>query len=318
MESMIHTSLDDAAPDGGTGRILVPIEDIQRRIFQGGLDPEIRSEVWRYLFHLFPWTSTHADRVSIKTRKSCPSTDHDAEMYRDACMRVGKDARRTDWGHPFYASRVNMDKLRDILITYACSYEESDRLAFVQGMAHLASPVLIVMEGDESDAFWSCADLMEKMKSNFSTTASGCPQASRRVTASPADRSAPPRPPGSHWWHHVLSIVRHLYTFDEVLKYVNDLSGTVPLDPTLEAAELLYTRFRVRAASVGALRAAEGEEGVHEVVTESVRRRRGREVIEAATRREEGEPGLGAEEEQRERLRKGKERERRGDKLKAR
>ncbi|KAJ3130557.1 hypothetical protein HK101_005077, partial [Irineochytrium annulatum] len=55
------------------------------------------------------------------------------------------------------------------------------------------------------------------------------------------DRSAPPNPPGPHWWHLVLfkrdAIVRHLYTFDEVLKYVNDLSRMVPSDPTVEAAQ---------------------------------------------------------------------------------
>ncbi|KAJ3176276.1 GTPase activating protein, partial [Irineochytrium annulatum] len=327
MESMIHISLDDAAPHGRAGRILVPIEDIQRRIFQGGLDPEIRSEVWRYLFHLFPWTSTHANRVSIKTRKSeeytrlkslwlstaarlgdvdlsielpdlppptSPSTDRDAEMYRDARTRVGKDVHRTDRGHPFYASRVNMDKLRDILITYACSYEGSDGLGFVQGMADLASPVLIVMEGDESDAFWCFADLMEKMKSNFRHDGLG--MRTRLTTLSKLLQLTDPHLhahldltgssnlfccfrwhlvlfkrefplddllrlweclqsgwPGDGFEHFVClaildehrdAIVRHLYTFDEVLKYVNDLSGTVPLDPTLEAAELLYTRFR--------------------------------------------------------------------------
>ncbi|KAJ1563966.1 GTPase activating protein [Cladochytrium tenue] len=52
---------------------------------------------------------------------------------------------------------------------------------------------------------------------------------------------------------HRDAIVRHLVTFDELLKYTNDLANTIPVAPTLEAAELLYLRFRVRAASLGAL-----------------------------------------------------------------
>ncbi|KAJ3164288.1 GTPase activating protein [Irineochytrium annulatum] len=209
-----------------------------------------------------------------------------------------------------------MDNLRDILITYACNYEGSDGLAFVQGMVDLASPVLIVMEGDESDAFWCFADLKEKMHDGLGmrtglTTLSKLLQLTDRHLHAHLDLTVPAV---GGWLEHFVwrdAVVRHLYTFDEVLKYVNDLSGTLPLDPTLEAAQLLYTRSR---------------EGVQEVVTEGVRRWRGREVIEEATRREEVEPGFGvvlnrvikAKEEQRERLRKGKERERGGDKLKAR
>ncbi|KAJ3213297.1 GTPase activating protein [Dinochytrium kinnereticum] len=197
----------------------------------------------------------------------------------------------------------NMNKLRDILITYACSFPGSDRLGFVQGMADLASPVLVSVEGDESDAFWCFVGVMEKMKSNFRHDGLGM-----RTHLTTLNSLLKLTDPHLHlhleltgasnlfccfrWflvlfkrefsfndtlrlWEVIFSgwageefeyfvalavldehrdaVVRCLRNFDEVLKYINDLSTKIPLDPTLEAAELLYLRFRVRAASVGAI-----------------------------------------------------------------
>jgi hypothetical protein len=39
-------------------------------------------------------------------------------------------------------------------------------------------------------------------------------------------------------------IVEHLREFDEVLKYINDLSMTIDLDSTLVRAEVLFYRFQ--------------------------------------------------------------------------
>jgi hypothetical protein len=39
-------------------------------------------------------------------------------------------------------------------------------------------------------------------------------------------------------------IIRYLTEFDEVLKYANDLSGTIDLDTTLAQAEVLFLSFR--------------------------------------------------------------------------
>lgn len=39
-------------------------------------------------------------------------------------------------------------------------------------------------------------------------------------------------------------IIRYLAEFDEVLKYANDLSGTIDLDTTLAQAEVLFLQFR--------------------------------------------------------------------------
>lgn len=43
---------------------------------------------------------------------------------------------------------------------------------------------------------------------------------------------------------HRSIIIEHLRGFDEILKYVNDLSGTIDLDATLSRAEVLFIKFR--------------------------------------------------------------------------
>ncbi|KAI8981641.1 rab-GTPase-TBC domain-containing protein [Mycotypha africana] len=42
---------------------------------------------------------------------------------------------------------------------------------------------------------------------------------------------------------HRKVILEDLHQFDEVLKYINDLSGNIPLESTLERAEVLYYQF---------------------------------------------------------------------------
>ncbi|KAI8619488.1 rab-GTPase-TBC domain-containing protein, partial [Chytriomyces sp. MP71] len=185
--------------------------------------------------------------------------------------------------------------LRDILITYACSYSGSDRIGYVQGMSDLLSPFLITTGGDEADAFWLFAHFMETKKRNFLEDGSGM-----RVQLETMRRLLQATDPTLHahltrmdalnlfccfrWFlvafkrefntadtcllwevvetrwaaggadflyfvalaildEHRDAILRCLLTFDELLKYVNDLSQTLPVNATLEAAELLFLRF---------------------------------------------------------------------------
>ncbi|KAJ3254321.1 GTPase activating protein [Chytriomyces hyalinus] len=215
-ESVIHVSSEDAFDSineyatSGDGKIIVAFTEIQRRIFAGGVDASARAQVWRFLFGLYPWESTHAERASIKTERSRqywlmknnwidvavamegrsndPGTESDdagmnaaEEMYKDASTRVDKDVPRTDRNHAFFSDEnpkcerppgvgpfsPHQNLLRDILITYACSYPGSDKIGYVQGMSDLLSPILIVCEGDEVDAFWMFARYMEsKVRGN--------------------------------------------------------------------------------------------------------------------------------------------------------
>jgi hypothetical protein len=61
----------------------------------------------------------------------------------------------------------------------------------------------------------------------------------------------PRSPQGSHHGYFpspvlpwALLMVEHLREFDEVLKYINDLSMTIDLDSTLVRAEVLFYRFQ--------------------------------------------------------------------------
>ncbi|KAJ3065546.1 hypothetical protein HDU98_011112 [Podochytrium sp. JEL0797] len=335
------------------GKITEQTHDaIRRRIFAGGIDPSLRKQVWPFLFNLYPWDSTHAQRMRIKSKKTIEYAamkqrwlavaerlgagvdlaevkgleleDPEVAMYRDAVMRVDKDVPRTDRGHPFYNDpntlptlrspgigpfSPHQNLLRDILITYACSYKGSDEIGYVQGMSDLLSPILIVSEGDEVDAFWMFADMMESKKQNF--VHSGAGMNLHLTTLSTLLQHTDPL------FHHTLTtkldasnfffafrwflvsfkrefsfedtcvlweaartrccggvtgsgdegllyfvalavldehrdaIGRWLLTFDELLKYINDLSLTIPIQSVLEAAEVMYLRFREEAASVG-------------------------------------------------------------------
>lgn len=59
---------------------------------------------------------------------------------------------------------AGLTRLRSILLTY--SFFNFD-LAYCQGMSDLAAPMLVVMEGDEVEAFWCFQKLMEDMEPNF-------------------------------------------------------------------------------------------------------------------------------------------------------
>ena len=65
---------------------------------------------------------------------------------------------------PFVAYDSMAARLRSILLTY--SFFNFD-LAYCQGMSDLAAPMLVVMEGDEVEAFWCFQKLMEDMEPNF-------------------------------------------------------------------------------------------------------------------------------------------------------
>ncbi|KAJ3083589.1 GTPase activating protein [Rhizoclosmatium hyalinum] len=340
----------------GNGRIVAAQSEIQRRIFVGGVDPELRGQVWPFLFELYPWDSTHAERKKIKAKNTAeywrmkyewlavaerlghqdfettPSDqvgqDPDADMYRDASMRVDKDVPRTDRGHPFYNDpnpptprppgvgpfSPHQNILRDILITYACSYPDSDGIGYVQGQSDLLSPILIICNGDEVDAFYIFAHLMSSKKQNFLTSGTGMHNHLQTISrllqvTDPIFHShLSTKLDGGNFFftfrwflvsfkrefsfqdtctlwevvqtrwaaggvndflyfvalaildEHRDAIMRYLWTFDELLKYINDLAGVIPINSTLEAAELLYLRFRVRAASLGVLPVLAAEE----------------------------------------------------------
>ncbi|KAJ3106708.1 GTPase activating protein [Physocladia obscura] len=318
-ESMYYVPKDVEDEDSefdATGKIVASFSEIQRRIFVGGVDPALRGQVWstEYWRMKYAWIAVE-ERLLTEQQESAieshQNEDSESVMYKDASSRVDKDVPRTDRNHPFYNDPIiskkptapgidpfspHQTQLRDILITYACSYPGSDSIGYVQGMSDLCSPFLIICDGDEVDAFWMFAHYMESKKQNF--LFSGIGMRNHLATMERLIHATDPtlhkhlarldalnvvldtctlwevletKMWGNGFEHFVAlaiidehrdSILRYLFTFDEVLKYINDLANTIPVGSILEAAELLYLRFRVRAASLGILPVAETGDGI--------------------------------------------------------
>lgn len=167
----------------GNGRVLDP-KALQKRVFHGGLEPSMRKEVWKFLLGFYPFDSTAAERRALLEAKAeeyrvlksqwesvTPDQARRFAKFRERCSRVDKDVVRTDRSLPFYADddSINIELLRNILITY--SFYNFD-LGYCQGMSDLLSPVLYIM-GEEAEAFWCFAALMERLAPNFDRDQNG-------------------------------------------------------------------------------------------------------------------------------------------------
>lgn len=153
-------------------------ENFRKKIFQGGVDPSIRVEVWKYLLNYYPLNATAEEKEKILmnqrqryTRwKNCwkfIEDDKGCHWTKFASRQSGieKDVHRTDRKLSFFKEDncENLKKLSDILTTYA--FFNFD-LGYVQGMNDLLAPILYVME-NEADAFWCFKGLMDIMGPNF-------------------------------------------------------------------------------------------------------------------------------------------------------
>eukprot|EP00842_Homolaphlyctis_polyrhiza_P002042 jgi/Hompol1/2839/HPOL_006183-RA len=60
------------------GRLIVPETAVRSAIFAGGLSPEARPEAWRFLFGMFPWSSSRAERQRIRAEKQAQYEEYKA------------------------------------------------------------------------------------------------------------------------------------------------------------------------------------------------------------------------------------------------
>ncbi|WJX90337.1 hypothetical protein P8452_72246 [Trifolium repens] len=159
-------------------------EALRKRIFYGGLDHELRHEVWGLLLGYYPYDSTYAEREFLSSVKKSeyetiknqwqsisPAQAKRFTKFRERKGLIEKDVVRTDRSLAFYEGddNPNVNVLRDILLTY--SFYNFD-LGYCQGMSDLLSPILFVME-DESEAFWCFVALMERLGPNFNRDQNG-------------------------------------------------------------------------------------------------------------------------------------------------
>ncbi|GAA6025569.1 hypothetical protein JCM10207_002707 [Rhodosporidiobolus poonsookiae] len=101
--------------DAKDGTLLLDEKEAKRRIFQRGCaDDDVRKEVWPFLLHVYPWSSTVEQRRQIAASRSAEyerikrSWMQDDELqkterFQEEDHRVEIDCRRTDRTHPLFA-----------------------------------------------------------------------------------------------------------------------------------------------------------------------------------------------------------------------
>lgn len=160
------------------------VESVKLVIFRGGVSPDLRPTVWKYLLLHYPWDSTHSQQDAIDAERhteyvtmklqwqslSKGQEEHFAD-YRERKSLVEKDVNRTDRAMEFYSGdgNGNLKILHDVLMTYVMYNFD---LGYVQGMSDLLSPILYLLR-DEVDTFWCFVGFMNKVCSNFDIDQAG-------------------------------------------------------------------------------------------------------------------------------------------------
>ncbi|KAK2967335.1 hypothetical protein RJ640_017055 [Escallonia rubra] len=157
---------------------------LRKRIFYGGVENNLRKEVWTFLLGYHAHDSTYAEREylvlikkseyeTIKNQWQSITQDQAKRFtkFRERRGLIEKDVVRTDRSLSFYEGddNPNVNLLRDILLTY--SFYNFD-LGYCQGMSDLLSPILFIMK-DESESFWCFVSLMERLGPNFNRDQNG-------------------------------------------------------------------------------------------------------------------------------------------------
>uniref|UniRef100_A0A8C4I8S0 TBC1 domain family member 15 n=1 Tax=Dicentrarchus labrax TaxID=13489 RepID=A0A8C4I8S0_DICLA len=159
------------------GRVKNP-ERIKELVFRGGITPNLRKEVWKFLLGFYPWNSTTKEREDIlrvktdeyfRMKVQWKSVSEEQEM-RNSLLRgyrslIERDVSRTDRHNTFFSGNDNpgLTLLHDVLMTY-CMYNFD--LGYVQGMSDLLSPLLFVTQ-NEVESFWCLTGFMELVHQNF-------------------------------------------------------------------------------------------------------------------------------------------------------
>uniref|UniRef100_U9TFW8 GTPase-activating protein GYP7 n=1 Tax=Rhizophagus irregularis (strain DAOM 181602 / DAOM 197198 / MUCL 43194) TaxID=747089 RepID=U9TFW8_RHIID len=177
--------------DDAEGRLRVEISEVREAVFRGGVEDDIRIEVWKFFLGIYPWDSSRVERDSILEAKKKEYLDlkrewwDDPEVqsssnYKEQKCRIEKDVIRTDRTISFFAvediphpdplssasstlTNNHLESMKAILMTY--NFYKKD-LGYVQGMSDLLAPVYVVMR-DEITAFWAFVGFMNRVESNF-------------------------------------------------------------------------------------------------------------------------------------------------------
>ncbi|PAA88185.1 hypothetical protein BOX15_Mlig013754g1, partial [Macrostomum lignano] len=165
--------------------------ELKRRIFRGGIEPEARQLLWRWLLlgsAAAPcWEPLQASASADGEREAWLREEHsrlkrqwtsvtEDQMNRFSALRdrrslIEKDVNRTDRQHAAFKdpNGRHLRMLSDCLMTYGMYNFD---LGYVQGMSDLLAPLLVVMD-TELDAFWCFVGFMDLMADNFDADQAG-------------------------------------------------------------------------------------------------------------------------------------------------
>ncbi len=157
---------------------MVRPDEFRLMVYQGGVEPSLRSVVWRHLLNVYPEGLSGRERFDYQKKKCNEyyklrdewkdlfSKGRGTEEMRFIANMVKKDVLRTDRAHKVYAGSddsANVLSLFNILATYAITHPD---VSYCQGMSDLASPILVV-ETDEATAYLCFCGLMKRLRKNF-------------------------------------------------------------------------------------------------------------------------------------------------------
>ncbi|OXB34178.1 rab GTPase activator, partial [Cryptococcus neoformans] len=271
---------------------------VRQQIFRRGFsdverDKLARREGWEVLLGVVPWSvGGFGPGEQVEKRK------REREEVRQGRRRVYKGLKskwraefadgseREAWKEEWHRIDSEKSEWEDD--------EEEGGMASLNRMSDLLSPIYVVFDANEGDAFWGLVGVMKMMESNFLRDQSGMKKqlSTLQQLISILDpllythlertdslnlfftfrwiliafKREFPFDAIIHLWEvlwtgyysekfvlfvamavlesHREVIIRYLGEFDEVLKYANDLSGTIDLDTTLAQAEVLFLSFR--------------------------------------------------------------------------
>ncbi|GAB0089256.1 uncharacterized protein DMENIID0001_037730 [Sergentomyia squamirostris] len=160
------------------------IDLIKEKIFRGGIEDNIRAELWKFLLDYDLYTATTKQREHRRSQKRIEYytmksqwlrmttvQENNFSDFRDRKCQIEKDVKRTDRTHEFFAGddNPNLETLHEILMTYVMYNFD---LGYVQGMSDLLAPILCVTE-TENHAFWCFVGFMDRVFSNFDMDQAG-------------------------------------------------------------------------------------------------------------------------------------------------
>ncbi|XP_042203048.1 TBC1 domain family member 16-like [Homarus americanus] len=183
---MPHVSESELHPEEGQHKCLDPdtwityfneegqIEDdlaLRRAIFFGGVEPQLRANVWPFLLHYYDFRTSFQQRQAImeekhqlyhkiSTMRENMSGEELDWFRRNVQCTVEKDVVRTDRSNPCFAGNdnPNLEKMKRILLNFAV---HNPVMGYTQGMSDILAPILAEVR-NEADVFWCFTGLMSK------------------------------------------------------------------------------------------------------------------------------------------------------------